>query len=248
MRQDNQKYSLQDSREGGLLQKLKIWRQRIPAMILLLLLLATPLWLSACSGSSSLAPADAGKEETTTNQSASEKEAAKTIEEKQKEEAKETTKASEEEQAKETNKETKKAVENTETKSPAATKATEVTPYQVVVVDGEDVRYEPVETDDFMLWLKEQEKPVFLDFWASWCPPCLMSSPYVDELAAAYPEKITVVKANVDLMDKDVAKNFNVMSIPAFYLLDKGEEVEAWVGFAPGFEEIWAEKIEAMFK
>ncbi len=248
MRQDKQHYSPQASRRSGRLQKSKIWWQRIPAMILLLLLLAAPLLLSACNKSPVLAPEEA-KEETTAKKTIAEKETEEEAEAKEKEQAEERRKTREEEPAKATSKESKKPVENTETKpSTAGREAKEVTPYQVAIVEGEEVHYEAVETDDFMAWLKAQEEPIFLDFWASWCPPCLMSSPYVDELAAAYPEKIKVVKVNVDLMDKDLTKTFNVMSIPAFYLLDKGEELEAWIGFAPGYEEIWAEKIDALLK
>ena len=75
----------------------------------------------------------------------------------------------------------------------------------------------------------KSEKPVFIDFWASWCEPCRMMSPVVDELAEEMGDSVKVCKINID-EENNLAVKYNVMSIPTFIILKNGKEVNRSVG------------------
>lgn len=64
--------------------------------------------------------------------------------------------------------------------------------------------------------------PLLVDFWASWCGPCRMLAPVIDEIASAYEGKINVGKVNVD-EQPDLAAQFRIMTIPTVYLIKDGE-------------------------
>lgn len=75
--------------------------------------------------------------------------------------------------------------------------------------------------ENFESEVLKSDKPVFVDFWASWCGPCKMVAPIVDEIAAENPD-IKVGKINVD-EQPELAMQFGVMSIPTLMAFKNGE-------------------------
>lgn len=73
------------------------------------------------------------------------------------------------------------------------------------------------------------DKPVLVDFWATWCMPCRMLAPTIEELAEDLEGKVIVGKVNVD-DDPDLARKYRVASIPTLIVFENGAEVRRSVG------------------
>lgn len=85
--------------------------------------------------------------------------------------------------------------------------------------------------DNFESVVLQSEKKVVLDFWASWCGPCQMYAPIVEEFANEHTEYV-VGKINVD-EEKDLASKFEIMSIPTTVVLEGENEVNRLSGVIP---------------
>ena len=86
-----------------------------------------------------------------------------------------------------------------------------------------------LDKDNFSKEVLENKGITLIDFWASWCMPCKMLSPIVDEVAQEM-ENVTVGKVNID-EQQELAMQYGIMSIPTLVVLQDGKEIKCSVGF-----------------
>ena len=84
--------------------------------------------------------------------------------------------------------------------------------------------------DNFNKEVLESDKLVLVDFWATWCGPCQMIAPVVEQIAKEYSDKLKVGKVNVD-DNQELAIKYGVMSIPTLMFFKAGNLVNTVVGF-----------------
>jgi len=87
-------------------------------------------------------------------------------------------------------------------------------------------------SDNFAEVVEQAKGVVLVDFFATWCGPCQMSAPVVDQMAGDYADKASIVKVDVD-QAREPAMKYGVMSIPTFIVFKDGKEVNRQVGY-PG--------------
>ena len=89
-----------------------------------------------------------------------------------------------------------------------------------------------ITTADFESVISSSEKPVLVDFWASWCGPCRALAPVIDQISQEMEDKLTVYKCNVD-EEPDLATQFRIVSIPTLILFKGGQPAHTVVGNMP---------------
>ena len=87
------------------------------------------------------------------------------------------------------------------------------------------------------------DKPVVIDFWATWCGPCRMVSPIIDELATEYEGRAVIGKCDVE-ESNDLAMEYGIRNIPAVLFFKNGELVDKFVGAAS--KSVLDEKFKAL--
>ena len=85
--------------------------------------------------------------------------------------------------------------------------------------------------ENFKSEVLDSDKPVLIDFWASWCGPCRMMAPVIDAVAEERKD-VKVGKINID-EESELASAFKIMSIPTIMLVNRGEVVNGVVGVRP---------------
>jgi thioredoxin len=113
---------------------------------------------------------------------------------------------------------------------------------QLVVNQG-SVKQEPIA--DFNAFIAAADKPVFVDFWAEWCPPCRLAAPFVEQLAIEYEGKAIIVKIDVD-QAMALASQYKAQSIPQFSVFSGGKLVESTAGYADSMQNSLRQMIDRL--
>ena len=89
-----------------------------------------------------------------------------------------------------------------------------------------------INSADWQEKVLDSDKPVLIDFFATWCGPCKMMAPVMDEVAAEQAGQVDVYKIDID-ENPDIAQKYGIMSIPTFIVFKNGEPAAQTLGARP---------------
>lgn len=102
-----------------------------------------------------------------------------------------------------------------------------------------------VSDTDFQAEVLKADKPVLVDFWATWCAPCRMIAPVVEELAGELGDKVKVLKMDIDA-NPNIPQQFGILSIPTLIMFKDGKAADRTVGYRSGLKGDLRQKLEAL--
>jgi thioredoxin 1 len=102
-----------------------------------------------------------------------------------------------------------------------------------------------VTDSDFDTEVLKSDKPVLVDFWATWCGPCRMIAPIVEQIHGELGEKVKVVKMDID-ENPTVPAELGIMSIPTVIIFKDGKPAERTVGYRPNMKGDLTTKLQAL--
>ena len=120
-------------------------------------------------------------------------------------------------------------IKQAEKLDPAAKLQRWIANIRLTIEGGINMAVTIINRDNFEEKVLKSDRPVILDLWASWCGPCKMLAPVVEELSEAHPE-VLVGKVNVD-EEPELADRFGVTAIPMLVLVKNGEVAKTAVGY-----------------
>lgn len=106
-------------------------------------------------------------------------------------------------------------------------------PRVALAVNPENTLVKNISDITFSKEVEKSSKPVLVDFWATWCGPCQMFGPIVDQVAEDYKGRLKVCRVDVD-QNPGLSQTFQVRAIPTSLLFKNGKIVKSWVGLVSG--------------
>ena len=98
---------------------------------------------------------------------------------------------------------------------------------------------------DFESSVLQSGQPVLVDFWATWCAPCRMIAPVVEQVADELGDRVKVVKMDIDA-NRETQVRLGVMSVPTLIIFKDGQPAERMVGYRAGLKGDLTEKLQAL--
>lgn len=100
-------------------------------------------------------------------------------------------------------------------------------------------------SETFKTYVLDAKRPVLVDFWATWCGPCRIMAPVIEELAREFEHRATIAKVDVD-NHLDIAAQYDINSIPTLLFFKDGRIVDRVVGAVP--KKLLADKLDALLQ
>jgi len=103
----------------------------------------------------------------------------------------------------------------------------------------------PVTDAEFQSQVLQSEQPVLVDFWATWCAPCRMIAPVVDELQVELGDKVRILKMDIDA-NPQTPMDLGILSIPTLIIFKNGRPADRTIGYRSNLKADLRSKLEAL--